>query len=114
MNTHSNDPHKVIVTVDAKGKVACAPDQVVVRGCDTVLKFLLRTEGYVFREKDAVVVDNPGDQFPFPSRTLRKQPTKATLYDHNSAPGDFKYTLYVKNVGTGEVLELDPTINNGE
>ena len=114
MNANFKDPHVVVVTVDTAGAVACAPDNIDVLGCDTVLKFVLRTEGYVFPEHDAIVVTEPGHQFPFPSRTLPKQPTKATLYDHNSAPGTFKYTVYVKHVATGKVLELDPSINNGD
>ncbi|MEP7295610.1 MAG: hypothetical protein ABI702_05430 [Burkholderiales bacterium] len=114
MNASFNDPHQVIVTVDTQGIVACTPENVAVRGCDTVLKFVLQTKGYVFPEKDAIVVDKPGQQFPFPSRTLPKQPTKATLYDHNSAHGDFKYTVYVRDVATGKILELDPMISNGD
>lgn len=106
------DSHQVIVTVDAKKNVLCTPDQVSVSGCDAVLKFLLQTDGYVFRKDDAVVVNDPGVQFPFPSRTLPKDPTKATLYDHNTMTGGFKYTVYVTDVATGEVLFVDPTIMN--
>lgn len=113
MNMTASDPHKVIVTVEADGTVVCTPEQVTVLECDTVLKFLIETDGYVFPENNAVVVTDPGTQFPFPSRTVSKRPTKATLYDHNSAAGDFKYTVYVKDVATGKILELDPTINNG-
>jgi hypothetical protein len=109
-----SDPHEVIVTVDARQTVTCTPENVSVRGHDTVLKFLLQTDGYVFPKEGAVVVDKPGQQFPFPSRTLPKQPTKATLYDHNTAAGDFKYTVYVQDVATGKLLELDPTIKNGD
>jgi len=108
----TSDPHQVIVTVEADKTVVCTPEQVSVKGCDTVLKFLLQTDGYVFRQDDAVVVSDPGKQFPFPSRTLPKQPTKATLYDHNTASGGFKYSVYVTDVATGEVLFVDPTINN--
>ena len=107
-----SDPHQVIVTVDANKNVVCTPEGVTVSGCDTVLKFLLQTDGYVFREDDAVVVSDPGEQFPFPSRTLPKQPTKATLYDNNTVTGDFKYTVYVKDVATGAILFVDPMINN--
>lgn len=107
-----NDSHQVIVTVDAQKEVICTPEQVSVNGCDTVLKFLLQTDGYVFRKDDAVVVSNPGEQFPFPSRTVPKQPTKATLYDHNTVNGNFKYTVYVEDVATGEVLFVDPMIQN--
>lgn len=114
MNANFNDSHVVIVTVDAGGVVACHPEDIDVIGCDTVLKFMLRTKGYVFPEQNAIVVTDPGTQFPYPSRTLPKHPTKATLYDHNSTTGNFKYTIYVKNEATGKVLELDPSINNGD
>lgn len=107
------DPHQVIVTVDAKKNVVCTPEHVTVRDrCNAVLKFVLQTDGYVFPKERAVVVSNPGEQFPFPSRTLPKHPTKATLYDHNSAGGGFKYSVYVTDVATGEVLMVDPMIVN--
>jgi len=114
MNMIASDSHQVIVTVDAKKTVVCTPEQISVLGCDTVLKFLLQTDGYVFPKDNAVVVTNPGAQFPFPSRTLPKHPTKATLYDHNTAAGDFKYSVYVQDVATGQILVVDPIINNGE
>jgi len=41
----------------------------------------------------AVVVTNPGEQFPFPSRTLPPNDIKATLYDRNTAVGEFSYTV---------------------
>lgn len=110
---NSPDPHKVIVTVDAGKNVVCDPERVSVTDrCNAVLKFVLETDGYVFREQDAVVVSNPGKQFPFPSRTLPGNPAKATLYDDNSAGGSFKYSVYVKDAATGEVLMVDPMISN--
>lgn len=114
MNTNASDLHHVIVTVDANKNVVCNPEQISVLGCDTVLKFLLQTDGYVFPKENAVVVTNPGSQFPFPSRTLPKVPTKATLYDHNTEAGNFKYSVYVKDAATGQILMVDPTITNGD
>ena len=110
---NSPDPHKVIVTVDAGKNVVCDPERVSVTDrCNAVLKFVLKTDGYVFREQDAVVVSNPGKQFPFASRTLPGNPAKATLYDDNSVGGTFKYSGYVKDVATGAVLMVDPMISN--
>jgi len=114
MNIQASDPHQVIVTVDANKTVVCTPEAISVLGCDTVLKFVLKTDGYEFPKDNAVVVTDPGQQFPFPSRTLPKHPTKATLYDHNTEAGDFKYSVYVKDVATGQILMVDPTIANGE
>lgn len=109
----SNNPHKVIVTVDADKNVVCTPERVAVTDrCNAVLKFVLKTDGYVFTDQDAVVVTDPGTQFPFASRTLPGNPTKATLYDDNSVGGVFKYSVYVKDVATGAVLMVDPAISN--
>lgn len=110
MNT--SNPNEVIVTVDAAGTVACTPELLTVSGCDAVLKFVLQTDGYVFPKDDAVTVSNPGQQFPFPSRTLPKKPTTATLYDHNTEASDFKYTVTVKKISNGQLLQLDPIIQN--
>jgi len=110
---NASNPHHVIVTVDSKKKVVCNPEHVaVIDRCNAVLKFELQTDGYVFPEQGAVVVTDPGKQFPFPSRTLPKHPTRATLYDDNSVGGAFKYSVYVKDVATGEILMVDPMINN--
>ncbi len=110
---NSPDPHKVIVTVDADKNVVCTPERVSVTDrCNAVLKFVLKTDGYVFTDQDAVVVTNPGTQFPIPSRTLPGNPAKATLYDDNSVGGVFKYSVYVKNAATGAILMVDPMISN--
>ena len=110
MNT--SRPNEVIVTVDSSGTVACNPEQLTVKSCDAVLKFELQTAGYVFPKDGAVVVEKPGKQFPFPSRTLPAHPTTATLYDHNSEASNFKYTVTVQRVSDGALLALDPTITN--
>jgi hypothetical protein len=108
----ASKPNEVTVSVDAAGAVACAPEQLTVSGCDEVLKFHIKTAGYVFPDREAVVVDNPGKQFPFPSRTLPRRPATATLYDHNTEARDFKYTVTVRRLADGELLQLDPTITN--
>lgn len=110
MNTGKSN--QVIVTVEANGTVACSPEQLFVKSCDAVLKFELQTAGYVFPKDAAVVVDTPGKQFPFPSRTLPAHPTTATLYDHNTEARNFKYTVAVQRVSDGALLALDPTITN--
>lgn len=104
--------NQVTVTVDAAGGVACVPEHLTVKGCDAVLKFTLKTAGCVFPKEGAVKVDKPGKQFPFPSRTLHKEPTKATLYDHNSKASNFKFTVTVQRVANGQLIELDPVIIN--
>lgn len=105
-NTH------VDVTVDSNGNVACNPDPVPVNGNNATLKFDLKTTGYVFPDNDAIVVSNPGDQFPDPSHTLGPANTSATLHDKNTLVGDFKYTVTVKRVSDGQLIPYDPIIQN--
>ena len=110
----TNKPNQVIVTVDANKTIVCTPDPLPALGHDIELKFVLKTEGYVFPNDDtAVVVTNPGPEFPRPSKTLPPGNTTATLFDRNSKAGSFKYTVNVWPSGGGQALSLDPMINNG-
>ena len=102
----------VVVTVDANNQPVCTPDTVFARGRNVVLKFEVQTAGYVFPTTGAVVVTNPGSQFPDPSRTIGPNDTLATLLDLNTDKGTFKYTVAVQRVAGGEVLRLDPSIQN--
>lgn len=108
----NNKPNHVTVTIDTNGKVACDPNPVPADGRDIKLKFLLQADGYVFPEDGAVVVSEPGVEFPEPSQTLPGN-TSATLFDRNSKAGTFRYTVTVQKVATGELLRHDPSINNG-
>lgn len=113
MEVTSKNPNHVTVTVDPLGKVACDPDPLPADGRDIHLKFVLNTAGYVFPQDAAVVVSNPGVEFPEPSRTLPPNDTQATLFDRNTQKGSFKYTVTVQQVATGNLIEYDPTIDNG-
>lgn len=104
--------NEVTVTVDANEQITCTPDQLTVTGSDAVLRFTLQSSGYTFPTSAAVVVDNPGTQFPFPSRTLAKTPPQATLYDHCSEANSFKYTVTVQRVSDGGLISFDPMIIN--
>jgi hypothetical protein len=106
----SNTDNQVTVTVNAGGRPACSPDPVPARGHDALLTFTLQASGYIFPRDNAVVVSNPGSQFPQPSHTPTD--TMATLLDRNTEGGSFKYTVTVQEVGTGRLIELDPTIEN--
>jgi len=108
----SSNVNQVIVSVDASGTPSCDPHVVPVNGADAVLKYVLQTAGYAFPTDGAVVVAGASGQFPLPSRTLPGG-TRATLYDRNTAAGTFSYTVFVKNVITGEIGRVDPSINNG-
>lgn len=111
MNTTSK-PNHVHVTVDGDGNVCCDPDPVSADGRKIHLKFLLLTDGYVFPQDNAIVVEDGGTEFPDPSKTLGPDNVVATIYDHNSCAGTFKYTVTVQKIGGG-LIEYDPTIYNG-
>jgi hypothetical protein len=107
-------PNHVHVTVDNSGTVVCYPNPLPATGRDIKLKFVLKTDGYVFPNEGAVVVSQPGLQFPEASQTVPPNDTIATLFDRNTAKGDFSYTVTVQQVSSGQLLRIDPTIINGE
>jgi len=113
METDQSSPVDVVVTVGADNKPVCTPDTVMARGRNVVLMFAVQTAGYVFPATGAVVVTNPGSQFPQPSRTIGPNDSRATLLDLNTDAGTYKYTVAVQRVAGGEVLHLDPIIKNG-
>jgi len=105
------NPNHADVTVDDSGTIHCNPEPLPARGNNAVLKFDLLTSGYVFPDSGAIVVTSPGTQFPDPSQT---QPNKTTVHlsDRNDQRGDFKYTVIVKRVSDGQLIEHDPIIQN--
>jgi len=100
----------VIVTVNSSGTPVCTPDTVQATGRNCILTFHLRTDGYVFPDSDAVVVTDGGTEFPTPSTT--PLPTKVHLFNRNSRRALFKYTVTVKEVSSGRLIPLDPSIQN--
>jgi len=109
----TQNPNHVKVTVDSAGNPVCEPHDLQVIGSDVELKFSLHADGYVFPKDGAVVIGETSPQFPTPSRTLPPHDTKATLFDRNTGPGEFTYTVKVQKVSTGETRTVDPIINNG-
>jgi hypothetical protein len=106
-------PVSVTVSVDDKGAVniTCTPNPVPVNGFDTLLAFNLDTRGYRFRTVRAIELDEPDDDFPFPSWTIT--PTLVTLYDLCNNEDLFKYTVHVVDTLTDEEYSVDPEIKNG-
>lgn len=105
------NPNEVTVS-QVNGQWTCSPDPVQAKGIGANIKFVLTTAGYAFRQNDAVVVQNPGDQFPDPSVT--KDATNAMLKDQNTKRGQFKYSVFLTQQGTGATVEIDPIISNDE
>jgi hypothetical protein len=101
----------VAVSVQRDETIVCNPDPIDVKRGQRVLEFRLQTPGYVFREKDAIVVSNPGRDFPRPSVTSESG-TKATLRDRDLDRREYKYSVYLKQVSTGRIISVDPTIRN--
>lgn len=102
---------QVTVTVKSDETIVCSPDPIDVRAGQGVLEFVLQAPGYVFRQHDAIVVSNPGRDFPRPSVTSACG-TKATLRDRNLDNREYKYSVYLKQVSTGRIVCVDPTIRN--
>jgi hypothetical protein len=104
-------PVAVSVSVTARGRIVCSPDPVVVSGGQGALRFTLVTPGYVFRDADAIVVSQPGTDFPHPSSTAPGG-TEAILWDRDRQRASYAYTVFVQEQATGRMLSVDPTIEN--
>lgn len=106
-------PVSVSVAPDGAGGVTitCSPNPVPVNGFHTLLAFRLDTKGYRFRTVDAIELDEPDDDFPYPSWTV--MPTLATLYDLCNNEDVFKYTVHVVDTITDVEYSVDPEIKNG-
>jgi hypothetical protein len=111
MSVNSSLPpvKQVGVSVDADG-IHVKPDPVVVDTHNALVVFTLSTDGYVFPDDDAIVVNTPNSNFPYSSWTVK--PQQAALMDVANSAGDFEYTVNVVNKATGQVLTLDPVIHN--
>ena len=101
----------VLVAVTAGGDVVCTPDPVVVKSTQTTLVFRLVTPGWEFRARNAIVVSQPGTEFPESSKTAAGG-RKATLLDRDRRVGSYAYTVTVVQPSTGRVGTVDPTIEN--
>lgn len=103
----------ITVSVDGSGTIQCSPDPVPVRNGPHRLVFALApgVSDYVFVEQGAIVVEDGGADFPYPSRT-KPGGKVATLHDCNGDAGDYKYSVFLRQLSTGKVVELDPTIQN--
>lgn len=109
----SNNTKQLTVTVDADDNVHVTPDHVKVQGKNVLLTFDLDTPGYIFAGTGAVVVTDPGSQFPITSWTLPPTSTTAVLLDLCTETGIFSYTVHVQKVSSGKRLWVDPIIENG-
>jgi hypothetical protein len=108
-------PVEVDVTANPDGSVVitCTPDQAeIAEGASRVLLvFTLNTSGYRFRTANAIELDQPVDDFPFPSWTISD--TQAGLFDRNKVADTVSYTVTVVDTTTGKEYSVDPEIKNG-
>jgi hypothetical protein len=101
----------VTVTVTPTGDVSCTPDPVVVSAAQSTISFRMATTGWVFRASNAIVVLNPGSDFPLPSKTS-PDGKRAVLQDRDTTAGSYPYTVYVVHPASGREASVDPTIEN--
>ena len=108
-------PVQVDVTAAADGTISitCTPNQakVLKNTQDAMIVYTLNTSGFRFRTTNAIELDNPLDDFPYPSWTISD--TQAALYDTNNVADTFGYTVTVVNTATGQEYSVDPEIKNG-
>ena len=97
---------------DGTVDIQCSPNPVQVNGFATLLTFHLDTRGYRFRTLDAIELDEPDPDFPYPSWTVT--PTLVTLVDLCNTQQLFKYTVHVVDTITDVEYSVDPIIKNGD
>jgi hypothetical protein len=97
---------------DGEVNITCTPNPVPVDGFHTLLAFSLDTKGYRFKTVGAIELDEPHEDFPFPSWTVT--PTLATLVDLCNTEDVFKYTVRLVDTITDEEYSVDPEIKNGD
>lgn len=102
---------KVTVTVGEGETIVCSPDPIDVKRGQTAVEFRIGTPGYLFRQKNAIVVSDPGRDFPLPS-TTSPDGTVATLRDRRLDRREYKYSVYLVELASGKVICVDPTIRN--
>ena len=102
----------VSTTPDGTVDIQCSPNPVPVSGFETLLTFHLDTRGYRFRTLNAIELDQPDPDFPYPSWTIT--PTLATLVDLCKTQAFFKYTVHVVDTITDVEYSYDPIIKNGD
>lgn len=100
----------VNVSINEAGQVVCTPETANVNGANALIVFHLETAGYAFPASNAVVVSNPGTQFPYPSWTA--YPGYAALFDADGDTNNYSYTVNVVELSTGQTLSADPTVKN--
>jgi hypothetical protein len=100
----------VQVRVDDQGNVSCSPDPVKVQGPNALLVFKMASPDWTFDETNAINVENPGSDFPYPSWTIK--PTTAVLLDLDNVKGSYSYCVSVVQTSTGKRFLGDPTIEN--
>ena len=102
---------QVGVSVDDQGNIHVKPDPIVITTHNSLIVFTLSTDGYNFPATNAIVVTTPNSDFPYASQTVK--PQEATILDLANSVGSYEYTVTVVNTATGEVIVLDPVIQNG-
>lgn len=101
----------VDVSVDPKaGSIVCSPDPVPVKARNALVAFHLKSDGFRFREQNAIVVTDPRRDFPYPSWTVG--PDRATLLDLDSTAASYKYSVFLVDTRSGKEISVDPTIEN--
>ena len=107
---------QVLIKVDPykpKGQ-QCIPDPAfAVKGNQpTTFVFILENSSiWQWQGTSPVVVPGGGNQFPFPSH-VQPSAGAVVLHDNNDDKKQYKYEVTVSNKLTGEIVFIDPIIQN--
>ena len=107
-------PVSVTVTTKDDGTVdiQCSPNPVPVDALHTLIAFTMDSRGWRFRTTNAVQLDEPDADFPFPSWTIA--PDQCLLVDLCRTNQLAKYTVNVVNTLNDAEYSVDPIIKNGD
>lgn len=107
-------PVSVTVTTQDDGTVdiQCSPNPVPVDALHTLIAFNMDSRGWRFRTTNAVQMDEPDPDFPFPSWTIA--PDQCLLVDLCNTDQLAKYTVNVVNTLNDAEYSVDPIIKNGD
>jgi hypothetical protein len=96
----------VVVTIQGN-QVSVDQQNLKVRGQNQQLQWTIQTPGWTFPQNGISIADGDGE---FHDPVMAEQGKRFIVWDNNSSPGQFKYTVNVTN--GRQTLSLDPYIIN--
>lgn len=114
MSTGTDPVLQVQVDVQTEGGqavVVCTPELLSVTGHNSLLTFRLTNPDYRFPQVGAIVVQNPGTEFP---NCWQLDEANMALRDRCNNAASYNYTVTVEHKTSGARRSVDPIIQNGD